>query len=73
MFYGFLLLGNAIVILDDKRFLSKMGLPLAQEHRNLLGEKRRKLVDMINGIRTILRIPLIIVNIICILYELLLG
>ncbi|WUR02900.1 protein transport protein YOS1 [Vairimorpha necatrix] len=73
MFYGFILLANSVVILDDKRFLSKIGLPLGQENRSLLGEKRQKVVDMINGIRTVLRIPLIIVNIICIIYELLLG
>lgn len=72
MFYGFLLIGNALVILDDKRFLSKIGLPLSQEHRNFLGEKRKKIVDLLNGLRTVLRIPLIIVNILCIIYELLL-
>jgi immediate early response 3-interacting protein 1 len=73
MFYGFLLLGNAVVILDDKRFLSRIGLPLAQENRKFLGEKRQKMVDMINSIRVVLRIPLIILNIICIFYEILFG
>lgn len=73
MFYGFLLLSNAVVILDDKRFLSKIGLPLAPENRKYLGETRARIVDMINGMRVILRIPLIVINLICIFYEILLG
>lgn len=73
MFYGFLLLANAVVILDDKRFLSKIGLPLAQENRKFLGETRARIVDMINGMRVIMRIPLIIVNLLCIFYEIILG
>lgn len=73
LFYGFLLLANSIVILDDKRFLTRICLPLSQDHRGKLGMKRRKLVDLINAVRTVMRIPLIILNIICILYELLFG
>ncbi|EQB61610.1 protein transport protein [Vairimorpha apis BRL 01] len=61
MFYGFLLLANAVVILDDKRFLK------------FLGETRARIVDMINGMRVIMRIPLIIVNLLCIFYEIILG
>ncbi|EOB11680.1 Protein transport protein YOS1 [Nosema bombycis CQ1] len=71
--YGFLLLANAIVILDDKRFLTRVCLPLSPEHRGKLGENRRKIVDLINAVRTVMKIPLIVLNIICIVYELLLG
>lgn len=71
--YGVLFTLNALVILDEKRFLSKIGLPLSPESRNILGPGRKKLVDLLRAIRVVMVIPLILLNIVFMLYELFLG
>lgn len=73
MLYGVLFVLNSVVILDEKRFLSRIGLPLAPECRGSLGPGRRKVVDLLRAIRTVMRIPLIILNVMCIVYEVVLG
>ncbi|AHL30150.1 Yos1-like protein [Encephalitozoon intestinalis ATCC 50506] len=71
--YGVLFLLNSIVILDEKRFLSRVGLPLSPEARGILGPSRKKVVDLIRAIKTVMKIPLIVLNIMCITYEVFLG
>lgn len=71
--YGVLFLLNSVAILDDKRFLSRVGLPLSPEARGVLGPGRRKVVDLIRAIRTVMKIPLIALNTACITYEIFLG
>ncbi|KXN86263.1 Protein transport protein yos1 [Leucoagaricus sp. SymC.cos] len=86
-----LLLVNAIAILNEERFLARIGWasPRGRQAQNPavgynqgydqtgygdqdVGVKAR-LVELINAVRTLMRIPLIVVNILVILYELLWG
>lgn len=72
-FYAFILLANCVVILNEKRFLRRVGLPLDSDSRKFLGMSRLKLVDLLRLTRTMLRIPLIVINIVCICYEMMFG
>ncbi|KAI4292701.1 immediate early response 3-interacting protein 1 [Pancytospora philotis] len=71
--YSFVFFLNAVVILNDKRFLARVRLPLAPECRASLGPQRQKVVDIVNTIRTVFELPLIAINILCIVYEVFLG
>lgn len=73
LLYSAVLFINAIVILNDKRFLNRVCLPLSNDYRNNLSPKLRKIVDFINAIRTVFEIPLIGFNIFFIIYEVLAG
>ncbi|CEL59883.1 Protein transport protein YOS1 OS=Saccharomyces cerevisiae (strain ATCC 204508 / S288c) GN=YOS1 PE=1 SV=1 [Rhizoctonia solani AG-1 IB] len=86
IFYVSLLLINAIAILNEERFLARIGWSsvgqqpgqqYTQYDRTGYGEGgsevKSKLINLIGAVRTLLRIPLIIVNIVVILYELALG
>lgn len=64
---------NSIVILNEERFLNKVCLPLSSNHRNKLSPNVTKIVEFINAIRTVFGIPLIFLNIILMIYELLFG
>jgi len=87
-----LLLVNAIAILNEERFLARIGLASssrpARETANVgynqggydqtgygdqdIGVKAR-LIDLISAVRTLMRMPLIPINIVVILYELVWG
>lgn len=87
-----LLIVNAIAILNEERFLAKIGwLSASRPVRDVntsfqqsydqtgygapggdIGMKAR-LIDLISAVRTLMRIPLIIANIVVILYELVWG
>ncbi|KAH9410828.1 yos1-like protein [Ordospora pajunii] len=71
--YGALFLLNAVVILDDRRFLSRVGLPLSPDARHTLGPSRKKMVELVRAVKTVTKIPLIILNTLCITYEIFLG
>ncbi|KAF9095048.1 hypothetical protein BGX29_009207 [Mortierella sp. GBA35] len=64
---------NAIAILNEDRFLAKIGWgrqvadPYAQE------SIKARLVNLISAVRTLMRIPLIGLNIVAILYLVILG
>lgn len=88
IFYVSLLLINAIAILNEERFLARIGWSSAgqqpgqqynvQYDSTGYGDQggtgvKSKLINLIGAVRTLLRIPLIIVNIVVILYELVLG
>ncbi|KAJ1308997.1 hypothetical protein OPQ81_004679 [Rhizoctonia solani] len=85
IFYVSLLLINAIAVLNEERFLARIGWssvgPQAQQYnqydRTGYGEGgsevKSKLINLIGAVRTLLRIPLIVVNIVVILYELAWG
>eukprot|EP00056_Hartaetosiga_gracilis_P019553 m.14869 g.14869 ORF g.14869 m.14869 type:complete len:88 (-) comp7769_c0_seq2:119-382(-) len=76
-----LLVVNGIAILQDttpstnnskrpvKQFLAKMGWTRVEDENSLKG----KIITMINSVRTILRVPLIIVNIVVAAYLLVAG
>ncbi len=71
--YAIVLQANSVVILNEKRFLNRIGLPLSSEHRHKLGPTAGKIVDFINSIRTVFEIPLIFTNVFFLIYELLFG
>lgn len=71
--YSFIFFCNALMILNDARFLSKIGLPLKQEAKSCLGPTRSKIVDLIKAVRTVVGLPLIGINLVCIIYEIFLG
>lgn len=73
LIYSCIFFLNALVILNDRRFLSRIRLPLDSESRKFLGPERQRIVDMINAAKTIFEIPLIIANALCIVYEIFLG
>ncbi|CAE6505649.1 unnamed protein product [Rhizoctonia solani] len=85
IFYVSLLLINAIAILNEERFLTRIGWSSVgpqpgqynQYDRTGYGEGgsevKSKLINLIGAVRTLLRIPLIVVNIVVILYELAWG
>ncbi|KAJ3788410.1 ER-to-golgi transport membrane protein [Lentinula aff. detonsa] len=85
--YVSILLVNAMAVLSEDRFLARIGWTSARPQSNInpgfqaydqpafnpeVGVKT-KIIDLISAVRTLLRIPLIVVNIIVILYELILG
>ncbi|CAE6531418.1 unnamed protein product [Rhizoctonia solani] len=82
IFYVSLLLINAIAILSEERFLARIGWSSVgpqpgqqynQYDRTGYGEGgsevKSKMINLIGAVRTLMRIPLIIVNIVVILYE----
>ncbi|GAB5591882.1 Protein transport protein yos1 [Umbelopsis nana] len=75
LFYVLLLFINAIAILSEERFLGRIGWSAQQEPG--FGEQgqsvKNKIINLISAVRTLLRIPLIGINILVIIYELLLG
>lgn len=73
IFYALVFMANSVAILNEKRFLTRIGLPLSTEARLSLGSTRLKIVDLLRGVRTMVTIPLIFVNCVCILYELFFG
>ncbi|KAH8552342.1 Yos1-like protein, partial [Umbelopsis sp. PMI_123] len=74
LFYVLLLFINAIAVLNEERFLGRIGWSAQQEPG--FGEQgqsiKYKIVNLISAVRTLLRIPLIGINILVIIYELLL-
>ncbi|KAI9638225.1 ER-to-golgi transport membrane protein [Dioszegia hungarica] len=86
--YISLLFTNAIAILNEERFLAKIGWSTrsAQAANAGFGHApnaydafggevsiKSKLVNLISATRTLMRIPLIVFNVVIIVYELLLG
>ncbi|KAI8576643.1 hypothetical protein K450DRAFT_256023 [Umbelopsis ramanniana AG] len=75
LIYVLLLFINAIAVLNEERFLGRIGWSAQQEPG--FGEQgqsiKSKIVNLISAVRTLLRIPLIGINILVIMYELILG
>ncbi|KAJ3153242.1 hypothetical protein HDU89_000871 [Geranomyces variabilis] len=74
--YVCLLFINAIAVLHEERFLARIGLgTLASQSQ--FGDQsasiKYKLINLISAIRTLLRFPLVGINIIVIVYELIFG
>ncbi|CDH52007.1 predicted protein [Lichtheimia corymbifera JMRC:FSU:9682] len=77
LFYAILLFINAIAVLSEERFLARIGWSaqvadpgFGMEHTQSV---KYKIVNLISAVRTLMRIPLIAINIVVIIYELLLG
>ncbi|KAI8609934.1 Yos1-like protein [Chytriomyces sp. MP71] len=83
LFYVSVLCVNAIAILHEQRFLARIGLSESayqQTQQSSFGGNSGsdqsitlKVINLISAVRTLLRIPLIAINILIIVYEILLG
>ncbi|KAF2151277.1 Yos1-like protein [Myriangium duriaei CBS 260.36] len=78
LFYVSILLVNAIAILSEDRFLARIGWGNASPEPGFGGVQdttsiKAKTVNLISSVRTVMRIPLIAVNTLIIVYELILG
>ncbi|EGF76709.1 hypothetical protein BATDEDRAFT_14652 [Batrachochytrium dendrobatidis JAM81] len=77
LFYVTLMVVNAIAVLHEERFLARIGLSVSQAAYQQQGGDpnsiKLKLVNLIAAVRTLLRIPLVALNIVVIIYELILG
>ncbi|EJU06581.1 Yos1-like protein [Dacryopinax primogenitus] len=85
--YVTLLLVNAIAVLNEERFLARIGLSTQTSNPSTYNPSfdqsygggpsgpsvRDQLVNLIGAVRTLLRLPLIAANVVVIVYELLLG
>ncbi|SHO77238.1 Similar to S.cerevisiae protein YOS1 (Integral membrane protein required for ER to Golgi transport) [Malassezia sympodialis ATCC 42132] len=76
--YTTLLFINAIAILNEERFLSKVGWSTNSrgngfDYPSNEASVKQRLVHLISAVRVLLRIPLIVINTVVIIYELLLG
>ncbi|KAK3337422.1 Yos1-like protein [Cercophora scortea] len=77
LIYVSCLLINAIAILSEDRFLARIKLS-PTSHDPAFGQSadtsvRYKIITLISSVRTVMRVPLIVINILIILYELVLG
>ncbi|XP_070541755.1 immediate early response 3-interacting protein 1-like [Ptychodera flava] len=75
LFEAILLVINAIAVLHEERFLNKVG--WGSEHSvGGFGEEpgmKAQIINLIRSVRTVMRVPLIILNTVTIVFELLLG
>ncbi|CCH63129.1 hypothetical protein TBLA_0J01330 [Henningerozyma blattae CBS 6284] len=77
LFYVILLLINAVAVLNEERFLRRIGLGKSSNDGPVFGQTenttKSKVIQLISAVQTLLRIPLIGINILVIIYELVLG
>ncbi|KAK0746337.1 Yos1-like protein [Schizothecium vesticola] len=77
LIYIAILIVNAIAILSEDRFLARIGFSTST-HDGAFGQgpdmsMKAKIVNLIASVRMVMRIPLIVINTLIILYELVLG
>jgi len=78
LFYISILFVNAIAILSEDRFLARIGWGSTAQDPGFGGATdntsvKAKIVNLIASVRTLMRIPLIAINTLIIVYELVLG
>ncbi|KAI8821457.1 Yos1-like protein [Fimicolochytrium jonesii] len=76
LFYVILLLINAVAILHEERFLARIGLAHSSSQAQFGDQTQTvkyKIINLISAIRTLLRFPLVAINIVIIVYELIFG
>ncbi|ORX88810.1 Yos1-like protein [Basidiobolus meristosporus CBS 931.73] len=75
LLYFTLFMVNGLAILNEERFLARVG--WGKVEPTFGGDPNQsikaKLINLISAVRTLLRIPLIVLNLLVIVYELLLG
>ncbi|KAJ5814868.1 hypothetical protein N7474_006645 [Penicillium riverlandense] len=77
--YVTILIINAIAVLSEDRFLARIGWGRTQAAEPGFGASydntsvKAKSVNLIASVRTVMRIPLIVINTVIIAYELILG
>lgn len=62
---------NAVAVLSEDRFLNRIGWGGSADKNDV--SIKGRLVNLISATRTLLRLPLILVNVLIILYEVVLG
>ncbi|XP_043195713.1 immediate early response 3-interacting protein 1-like [Amphibalanus amphitrite] len=73
LFEASLLVINGIAVLNEERFLSKLG---GKDQLRGFGEEpgaKQQLISLVRSVRTVMRIPLIFLNVLTILFKLILG
>ncbi|CAI7659464.1 hypothetical protein PENPOL_c006G06958 [Penicillium polonicum] len=78
LFYVIILIINAIAVLSEDRFLARVGWGRTQADPGFGAtydstSVKAKSVNLIASVRTVMRIPLIVINTVIIVYELILG
>ncbi|KAK2771711.1 hypothetical protein FQN53_004920 [Emmonsiellopsis sp. PD_33] len=78
LLYVIVLLVNAIAVLSEDRFLARIGWGRTQYDPGFGAAPdstsiKAKSVNLIASVRTVMRIPLIAINLIIIVYEIILG
>ncbi|KAI5643944.1 yos1-like domain-containing protein [Phthorimaea operculella] len=74
LFEASLLCLNAVCVLHEERFMQKMGWGATQNQGfEDQSSVKFQILNLVRSIRTVTRIPLIILNILTILFKLLLG
>ncbi|KAJ9064471.1 hypothetical protein DSO57_1030241 [Entomophthora muscae] len=73
LFYTILLVLNGLAILNEERFLARIGWSTSQVSFSGNESVKAKLLSLISAVRTLLRLPLIVVNSLVILYALTIG
>jgi len=75
LFYVSILLINAVAVLSEDRFLARIGWAGQQDTGFGSGDVniKARLINLISAIRTVMRIPLIAINIVIIIYEIIFG
>ncbi|KAJ5138423.1 hypothetical protein N7491_003140 [Penicillium cf. griseofulvum] len=76
--YVIVLIINAIAVLSEDRFLARVGWGRTQAEPGFGAtydstSVKAKSVNLIASVRTVMRIPLIVINTVIIVYELILG
>ncbi|KAF2707505.1 Yos1-like protein [Pleomassaria siparia CBS 279.74] len=78
LLYVSVLLVNAIAILSEDRFLARIGWTANAEPTGFGGARddasiKARLVNLVSSVRTLMRIPLMLINTLIIVYLLILG
>ncbi|XP_034833330.1 immediate early response 3-interacting protein 1 [Maniola hyperantus] len=75
LFEATLLCLNAVCVLHEERFMQKMGWGANTQTQGFEDQSSVKfqILNLVRSIRTVTRIPLIILNILTIIFKLLLG
>ncbi|KAJ5281156.1 Protein transport protein Y [Penicillium angulare] len=78
LFYIIILFINSIAVLSEDRFLARIGWGRTQAEPSFgtsydSNSVKAKSINLIASVRTVMRIPLIVINTVIIIYELVLG
>ncbi|KPJ14492.1 Immediate early response 3-interacting protein 1 [Papilio machaon] len=75
LFEASLLCLNAVCVLHEERFMQKMGWGANVSEQGFVDQSSMKfqILNLVRSIRTVTRIPLIILNILTIIFKLLFG
>jgi len=70
---SFVLFINALAILNEERFLKPIGWGYRNPSDMDQDSIKDKIIVFLNAVRMLMRIPLILINVVVIIFELLLG